>query len=309
VVIANPLPFRRPHLASIREPFEFSRQTILTRFAWFGYSNADFFVVGRVLGKHAMGWYIMGWTIAGMGVEKITTLVGRVTPSFFSSIQHDLAEIRRYLLIVTEGLALATFPVCVGLALVADDLMRAIGPQWDGAVFPLRILALLALARSIDPLIQQVLSAIGEAKMNLENAVVTVCVIPLAFVFAAGGWGINGVAVAWLILGPLLFSRLWFKAFRRIELPPHQYFGALWPAVSGCLVMSIAVIAVNRSAIAGTSVYTSLTVQVVTGVLTYAATLLLLHRDRVLKLRKVITVLRSKKAVTIEAPPVPSPTV
>jgi O-antigen/teichoic acid export membrane protein len=110
VVSANPLPFRRPNLVAIREPFEFSRQTILTRFAWFGYSNADFFIVSKVLGGDAMGTYYMGWTIAGMAVEKITALVGRVTPAFFSTLQDDLPTLRRYLLGITEALSLLTFP-------------------------------------------------------------------------------------------------------------------------------------------------------------------------------------------------------
>jgi PST family polysaccharide transporter len=307
VLIANPLPFRRPRMDSIREPFEYSRQTILTRFAWFGYSNADFFIVSKVLGRHAMGTYVMGWTIAGMGVEKITALIWRVTPAFFASIQEDLAEVRRYLVIITEGLALLTFPVCVGLALVADELMLAIGPQWESAAFPLRVLALLAIPRSIDPLVQQVLSAIGEAKMNLENGIVTVCVLPPAFFFAAGGWGISGVAVAWLILGPLLFGRLLRKALRRIDMPARAYFGALWPAISGCLIMAVAVMAVNRWGVAGMSLHTSLAVQVATGALTYAGTLLLLHRDRVMRLRTIIAVLRSRKpaveTVAAVAPP------
>jgi hypothetical protein len=171
------------------------------------------------------------------------------------------------------------------------------------------MLALLAVARSIDPLIQQALAAIGEARMNLQNAIMTVCILPVAFFFAAGGWGINGVAVAWLLLGPLLFSRLLFRALRRIELPRRQYFAALWPAVSGCLVMSIAVIAVQRSGVASRSLYFSLAVQVATGAVTYVAALFVLHRNRLVQLRNIIAVLRSRKAVAGQpAPPVPAPT-
>jgi O-antigen/teichoic acid export membrane protein len=299
-VSANPLPFRRPKLESIREPFAFSRQTIFTRFAWFGYSNADFFVISKMLGQAAMGTYFLGWTVAGMAVEKITALVGRVTPSFFSTLQNDLPALRRYLKFITEGLALLTFPVCVGLALVADDLVLMIGPQWESAGFAVMMLAIVATVRSIDPLVQQVLAAIGQTQINLENALVTVCVLPPTFIFAAGGWGVDGVAVAWLVAGPLLFSRLLFRALRRIEMPAAEYFSALWPAVSACLAMSAGVIAVKRAEIGGGSLYLSVIVQILTGVVCYVGTLLLLHRERVLKLAGVIRVLRSPNPKLVE---------
>jgi PST family polysaccharide transporter len=306
VVIANPLPFRRPKLDSIREPFAFSRQTIFTRFAWFGYSNADFFVISKMLGKAAMGTYVLGWTVAGTAVEKVTALVGRVTPSFFSTLQDDLPALRRYLVLITEGLALLTFPVCVGLALLAHEIVIIIGPQWEAARFSVMVLAILATVRSIDPLVQQVLAAIGETRVNLENAIVTVCILPLGFILAAGGWGINGVAVAWLVLGPLLFGRLLFRALRRIGLPAREYFGALWPAVSGCLVMSVGVMAVKRALMGGGSLYGSVIVQILTGVVCYAGTLLLLHRGRVLKLRGVLSVLRAPNpGLADTAPTVP----
>src|SRR2546425_8629430 len=101
----------------------FSRHIIVGRLAWYVYSNADFLVAGRILGKVALGLYEVGWNLANVPIEKITSLVGQVTPAVFSAVQRDHAALRRYLLRVTEGLALITFPASLGLALVAPDFV------------------------------------------------------------------------------------------------------------------------------------------------------------------------------------------
>src|SRR5689334_14541320 len=75
LVIATRQRFARPILAQVREPLTFGWHVIATRFAWYVYSNADFAIVGRVLGKTALGAYSFGATLASIPVEKITSLV------------------------------------------------------------------------------------------------------------------------------------------------------------------------------------------------------------------------------------------
>lgn len=296
VVLQNPTGFRRPRFAAIRQPFTFSSHMLVARFAWYGYSNADFAVIGKVLGTTALGGYTLGWTLSGMAVEKITALVGRVTPAFFSAVQNDLPELRRYLLLLTEGLALLTFPICIGLALIADEIVRVVlGPQWTIAIVPLQLLAILATMRSVQPLIPQVLAAIGEARANMRNALLTLFVLPAAF-FLATRWGIAGVAGAWLILGPLTLSPLVVRAFRLIEMPAGIYFGSLWPATSSCLVMACAVISVDRAFLGSVPPSVSLITKILIGAVSYATALFVFHRKRFLILREFLPLLRGRQS-------------
>jgi O-antigen/teichoic acid export membrane protein len=294
LVVANsPTGFRRPRFAAIRQPFAFSSHVLITRFAWYGYDNADFAVIGRVLGANALGAYTIGWTLSGMAIEKITALIGRVTPAFFSAVQTDFAELRRYLLVLTEGLALLTFPTSIGLALTADEIVRvALGEKWTVAIVPLQLLAILATIKSVSPLIPQVLAAIGEARTNMRISLMTLAVLPAAFLVATR-WGIAGVATAWLVLGPVMLSPLMVRAFRLIELPAGSYFRALWPATSSCLVMAAAVLLVDRVFLSQTPLYVSLIVKVLIGAASYAAALLLLHRKRIAVIRQLISKLRN----------------
>jgi O-antigen/teichoic acid export membrane protein len=295
VVVQNPTGFRRPRLPSIRQPLTFSGHMLLSRFAWYGYSNSDFAVIGKMLGGAALGAYTLGWTLSGMTVEKITAVVGRVTPAFFCTVQDDLPALRRYLLLITEGLALVTFPACIGLALVAGDFVRsALDERWTAAILPVQLLAVVATCRSVQPLIPQVLFAIGQSRLNMRNAMLTALVLPVCFVLASR-WGISGVAAAWLIIGPLMFGPLLLRTLRLIELPAKQYFRSLWPATSGCLVMACAVMSVDRVFLGGAATYKSLIVKIVIGALAYAATFLVFHRARIGILRGMLSKLRAHR--------------
>ena len=292
VVVQQPVGFRLPRLATIREPFRFSSHILVSRFAWYGFSNADFAVISKALGSSALGAYTIGWTLSGTAVEKITALVGRVTPAFFSAVQNDMAALRRYLLIVTEGLALITFPVCIGLALIARDLVLLVmGERWAPAIVPMQILAIVATYRSIQPLIPQVLMALRQSRRTMNNTLLTVLVLPLGF-YVASRWGIAGVAVVWLVLYPMLVFPLAIRTFRIIGLPVRTYVGSLWPATSSCVVMAAAVALVGSAFPDGPS-YVSLLAKVLVGGLAYASSLFVLHRARILVLRDLLRMLRT----------------
>src|SRR5439155_593304 len=112
---------------------------------WYVSANTDFLVAGRILGKTALGFYNVAWTLASVPVDKVAALVGQVTPAFFSAVQTDRPAMRRYLLRITEGIALITFPVSLGLVLVARDFVLVVlGSKWEGTIAPLRLLAAYA---------------------------------------------------------------------------------------------------------------------------------------------------------------------
>jgi hypothetical protein len=95
---------------------------VVTRVSFYVYSSADLFVAGKILTKSALGAYGFAVSLATMLPEKILALVSSITPSIFSSVQAQEANLRRYLLSVTEGLSLVgnTWPrrresgICVG---------------------------------------------------------------------------------------------------------------------------------------------------------------------------------------------------
>lgn len=286
--------FARPDPAALAGAVRFSGHIIVGRLAWFVQSNSDFMIVGRMLGQSALGTYSFGWTLAGLPVEKVTAMLGRVMPALFSSVQSDLAALRRYLLAVTEAISIVTFPTSIGIALTADDFVRLVlGEQWEAAIGPLRVLAFCAALRSIAPLLPQVLNIVGESRFGMRNGVAAAVLFPAGFLIGSR-WGPVGIAAAWLVVHPLTFAPVYWRVFTRIEMPLRSYLAVLWPAVSGSLVMAASVLAARSALDPGTPLGLRLGATVTVGALAYSAVLLLLHRPRLLRLRDVIQTARAR---------------
>jgi PST family polysaccharide transporter len=273
--------FAWPRRKSLKPAITLSSNVLISRLCWYASANADFLVAGRILGKAALGFYNVGWTLSNVPVDKVTALVGQVTPAFLSAVQTDLAALRRYLLRITEGIALITFPLGLGLALVAHDFVLVVlGPKWSASIAPLRVLAAYAAFRSIVPLLPQVLHTIRDTRFEMWNMVAAAVVMPTSFYLCGQRWGTVGLALAWVLVDPLFAFALYWRTFSKIELTPRAYLGALWPALSGSALMAAAVLAVG---VFGDSEWTPglrLATQIGVGVLTYGLACVILHRER-----------------------------
>ncbi len=281
-VSARPYPLRRPRWDTLRPVLPFTRNMVTGRLFWYAYQNSDFIVAGKRLGALALGGYSYAWTLASMPVDKISALVTSVTPSIFSAAQHDIPSLRRYFLTVTEGLAVFAFPLAVGLALVAGDFVPVVfGQRWLFMIGPLQVLALYTTVRTISPIASQVLVVTGDTRFLMYMGGVGAIVLPIGF-YIGSQWGTIGIAVAWTIAHPIaVYIPLSVRVFRRLELRLGSYLTALWPAVSGCVLMGSAVWLARVSAPTASASGLRLALEVTAGAIAYAACLLLFHRARV----------------------------
>ena len=292
-VKVRPARFAWPRLKPLRQAIALSSHVIASRLAWYASSNADFLVAGRFLGKAALGLYQFGWTLANIPVDKATALAVQVSAPLVSAVQAELFALRRYLLRITEGIALVTFPVTIGLALVAQDfVLLALGPKWEGAIAPLRLLAGYAAFRSIVPLLPLVLVSIKDSKFVMWNSVFSAIVMPVSFYVAASRWGTVGLGMAWVLIYPLIAAPVFWRVFQKIELSAKTYFRALWPALSGTALMAAVVLAVKTFGSQHWSLGLRLTTQVASGAVTYGLACLVWHRKPLTAFYQVVMAAR-----------------
>jgi O-antigen/teichoic acid export membrane protein len=293
VLLTRSHSFAWPQPRSIKDALTFSWHILVTRLCWFVQSNSDRLVAGRILGKSALGAYAVGWTLASLPIEKVTGLVCRVTPAFFSAIQKDLAAIRRYLLMLTEGLALLTLPAGWGLALVAEEfVLLALGENWRAAIRPMQILAILNGIRAIDPLLSQILIVVGESQFVMRLSLVVAVTLPTSIYFGSR-WGITGIAAAWVATYSLLAIPMYWRVFKRIELPASKYLGVFWPALSGTLVMTSSVLVVKFVIPPACPLWLCLGVEILLGGGAYVLAVVTLHRNRLRSLYQILCTVRS----------------
>jgi len=294
VIGARPHGFAIPRLESIGKELRFGWHVLVSLFAWSSYERLDNVTAGRVLGQAALGFYAMAWNLANSPLEKVTSLVTTIIPTYFAAVQQDSAALRRYLRTLTESLALATFPATIGLALVARELIPvALGNRWRDAIFPLEVLAVYTAFRSIVALLPKVLNSVGNARFVMWNDLRALIILPTAF-FIGSHWGIGGIAFGWVLAYPLVAVPLYWKTFTTIGMTTGEYVRGLRPALDATIVMSVAVLLLKWKAPLGHSLVLRLIVEVATGSAAYVAALLLLHRGRVVALLQMVRGSRRK---------------
>ena len=288
-----PFPFRLAFsMRDLREHIGFGGQVALARVLWYISSNADFLVVGRLLGSVQLGFYGLAFQFSSLPIDKLVSIVSQVAFPSFASLQNQDATLTRYFLKLTSIVALVTFPILVGLALVADVAVELfLTSKWVPVVVPLQMLCIVACFRAVEILCHPLVIAKGQPRISVWNSLLQVIVLPIAFVIGAVFDGLRGVALAWLVTRPFIFYFVTALTIRTIRLPLITYLGVLRHPVAGCLLMSVAVFAVR-----GASGHSPLAIQVAlasgVGCVAYAAYQLLFNQEM---LREAFDVVRSRQ--------------
>jgi O-antigen/teichoic acid export membrane protein len=289
----SPYRFAWPKYNAMKSALNFSRHIMVSGLSWYGYSNADFLIAGRMLGQSALGAYTLAWTLATIPLEKVTTVVSNVSYSYISAAQKDNAALRRYLRILTEALSIITFPATIGMALVAGDFVQLVlGTKWQGAIAPLEILAFYASFRCIITLLPSILNVTGESRFVMRAMQAALIIMPVTF-YIGSRWGAVGIAYGWVVVYPVIAFCLYWRAFRRIGMPLHEYLGAIRPAVTGCLVMAAAVVIMKQTLASSFPLYVRLGLEVLAGAAAYVLTLTMFHRDRLSAFWDFVRVMRN----------------
>lgn len=197
-------PSLRFDLAEVRELLSFGGN--LVGFQVFNYwvRNADDLLVGRVLGSASLGIYTRAYSFMLMPIRQISGVISRVMFPTLSLIQDDRPRVKRIYLRLVSVIALISFPMMLGLLVVADVFILAlIGEQWSEVIPLLRILCVVGLMQSIGHTVGWIYKSQGRVDIMFRWGIVS-GVITLA-AFAIGiRWGLMGITIAYLIRNFLL---------------------------------------------------------------------------------------------------------
>jgi PST family polysaccharide transporter len=290
------IPFHWPRWDHIRNPLAFGYHISVANLSGTLYSMADVVVVGRRLGDSLLGHYRMAITLAYAPTDKVGSLVMRVTGPIFANIQNDHALLRRYFLIFTEILSLAVFPMTIGMAVVATELVTVVlGPKWLPCVDALRFIALFAGFRVVSVLTSQVLAALRFTRLSMRLSLIALCVMPVAF-WVAAGWSLAAVAAAWLLVVFVVTLPSYLVMASAIRLSPGPFLQALLPSLIACGVMVAALLLLDTQGVfQGRNASWILSVKVIAGATSYGCVLGIFFRPRLVRYATFIWELRARK--------------
>lgn len=239
--------------------------------------NFDNLLVGRVIGPSALGIYTRAYGLMLLPLNQVSSVVSQVMFPALSSIQDDFARIRRVYLRANRSIALITFPLMVGLFVVADSFILAVyGEQWAEVIPILRVFCLVGLMQSVGTTVGWIYTSQGRTDLMFRWGLLSGIVRGLAFLIGIR-WGVFGVAVAYAASGILLWYPSWAIPGRLVNLS----VSAIVTSLSGIFIVASAMGFVV--ALAGWLTPSSwpavikLTVQVTLGVIIYLGLLHLLR--------------------------------
>jgi O-antigen/teichoic acid export membrane protein len=229
----------------------------------------------------------MSFRLARLPVEKISAVVNSIAFPVFARVQDERETLASYYLNVARVISLLTFPLMLGGIVLAGDLVNVIlTPKWAPSIMAFQILSTSAILQSVHTINSQLLNARGQAQRSFRYQVLAVIVLPTAFYIGVQK-GINGVALAWLTVEPLLMIYMFRMVFAELGIGVGRYLGALRPALTGALGMA-AVVLVARHFVVGPLVVhggVRLGLCIAAGAVTYVGLLLVFFRDTVRGLR------------------------
>ncbi len=224
----------------------------LSAFNLFNYfaRNADNAIIGRYLGSAALGTYQLAYNIMMFPVQGIAQVLSQVMFPAFSEIQHDNERFRRIYLRTCSSIALITFPLMTGAAILAEPLIKTVyGPRWANVIPVLTILAPVGLVQSIVTTVGQIYTAKGRTDLMFKVGG-TACVLYVISFLVGLPWGIRGVAFSYSICIALMFLPSLYIPFRLIDLRLINLWYALKGIAASTVLMAVTVIA-SRRAVAG----------------------------------------------------------
>jgi len=160
-------------------------------------SNLDKLLIGSLLGAQALGYYSVAWNLAIQPVVRINPIITKVAFPIFAKVQRDVETLRKGYLSVLKMLSSINFPLLVGMAATAPVFIAVVfGQEWLPAVFLLRVLAFVALLRSMGNPVGSLLLAKGRADLAFKwNVMLFVTQLPGVYLGVKLG-GMPGVALA-----------------------------------------------------------------------------------------------------------------
>lgn len=158
----------------------------------------DYFLIGRFFDSATLGIYTLAYRLPELLViTTLTVLAGVIFPAF-SSIQNQLETLRRSYLTTIRYVQLLVTPMCLGMIVAADPIIRvAFGEQWLEAIPLMQILSLYTLVLSIGYHVGDVYKAIGRPDILIKLSV-PIFIIRVIALWIGAQYSLIGVALGHL---------------------------------------------------------------------------------------------------------------
>jgi len=261
---------------AVRELTGFSLNFLGTNTLSYWTRNVDNLLIGRVLSAAALGVYSQAYQIFLLPLNNVSNVFGNVLFPSLALIQEDRRRVARVYLRVTRTISLVTFPMMIGLFVVADDFVYVVfGEAWAGMIPLLRVFSLVGITGSIRTITGNLYASQGRVDLQFRVSLVLQALkISLLVAGVLIGRDVFWVAVSLAVANWINHFPTFYFAGRLVGLRFRDEVRAVTPVFVAAVVMGAIVFGAERLAPALPRPLT-LAGLVLVGLLSYGAILIL----------------------------------
>jgi O-antigen/teichoic acid export membrane protein len=242
--------------------------------------NADNILVGRVLGRAALGTYNLAYSVILVPLSRVASPACQLMAPAFARLQNDKPALTANWLRGTRLLLMVFLPLMLTVAVTAPDIVHVVfGAKWDAAIPVIRILAPVCALLSIQGLADSVLQGVGAMRSYLRMKALSFALNMSAF-FIGVHWGLTGMASAFAI-STLVFMLMYLVVVSHaLEAPTWCFVPALagvFVAAAALMIVEVGVYGVLAPSEVGAILGVAATTM--SGLLTFGLFCLWLERD------------------------------
>lgn len=182
------------------------------------YSNFDDWIIGRVLGTTALGYYSKAYDFTHTTTNRISrNIIATVFFPAFAKIRDDKLRLIGAYIKSVNFLLIVMAPLAFGTMTLATDFVRILfGDKWLPMVPVMQVYAFVILTRPVSTNSASLFQALGKPSYNFRaGLLVLFLVVSLSLCFVSGG--IIGVAIAVAVAH---YSGMVFNVYQANQLLP-----------------------------------------------------------------------------------------
>ncbi len=196
--------------------------------------NADYLIVGRVLGAVALGLYLLAYNISNWPVAIISDAVRRVSIAGFAKLENEGEALKESFRTTFRIMVTVSLAFVIVLAVLAEDVVRILyGEKWAGAAQVLTYLAILGGVRVAVGYVFDLLVGIGRTRLTLALKAAWLVVLVPGLIWAAETGGIGRVGAVHAGVALVVATPLFLSATRTVGLDLRTLAGDLARPVLG----------------------------------------------------------------------------
>ncbi len=276
--VSNYKPSFNFSLDKIKVLWKYSFSVTANGFLTYWMRNLDNLMIGKIIGKQALGVYNMAYQIMLLPIRNISNVIKDVLFPSFSSINNDIDRIRLVYLKVIQTIALVTFPLLAGFALLSESFVSIIlGEKWLQTIPILSLLALVAIPQSIFTVNGVLYLNTGRPDIPLKINLISLPVYAIGFYLGLKYNGVIGLVYAYIIVYGIQIIPIYIFSAKNIKLPFLDFIRSLYPIVISTFFMCL-IVWWSKRLMTPTEQISHFILCIIIGILSYSGLILLLRK-------------------------------